>query len=91
MAREHRRESEERGEDGLTEAQHSVIRASRDAMQFVIWNRAKPAERLPLLAVSVTGFFVDSVTASTAAPELVAAMNAQLAGAVLQLVPLARS
>ena len=79
------------GEGGLSKEQHKVVQASREAMQRTIWSGAKREDRFPLLAVAVTGFFVDFAIASTAMPQLVASMNTQLAEAGLKIVPLQRN
>ena len=82
----------EREESGLIAGQHQLIRAGRHAMAKVIWSgRSKPQERIALLAVAYTGGFADFVSASAAAPELIAVVNQQLAGVGLKLTPVERN
>jgi hypothetical protein len=98
------READQERRGGLTKVgvaqldqhAHRVIRECRAAIVNVVESYAVTTSRFDpraLTAVAVAGLFGDLVSnlATSTGPDIVALINRQLAGAGLQLVPVARN
>ena len=82
----------QRRDDGLSPAQGRLVRAARQALARTIEaGAANPQEAMTLICVTYAGAFLDILSASSGAADLIALANMQLRSAGYRIEPLPRN